>query len=55
MTKTIKRDWGEMKKNCVVTIYRHIRSSMDREAIEHLLSIQKLPQWIKKLSRSYRD
>ena len=28
-------------------------TSMDREAIEHLSSIQKLSQWIKKLSSSY--
>ena len=28
---------------------------MDREAIEHLSNIQKLPRWIKKLLRSYRD
>ena len=30
-------------------------TSMDREAIEHLSSIQKLSQWIKKLSSSYWD
>ena len=29
-TKTVKRDRGEMNKNCVITIYRHIHSSMDR-------------------------
>ena len=28
---------------------------MDREAIEHLSNIQRLPRWIKKLLRSYRD
>ena len=28
---------------------------MDREAIEHLSSIHKLPRWIEKLLRSYRD
>ena len=77
-TKTIKRDWGEMKKNCTDPIYRKSqismdrkvsrfkmprnsyratiedlsrgvhskRGSMDREAIVHLSSIQKLPRWI---------
>ena len=31
------------------------RVSMDREAIEHLLSIQRVSRWIKQLSRSYQE
>ena len=31
------------------------KGSMDRKAIEHLSSMQKLPRWIEKLSISYRD
>ena len=93
-TKTVERDRGEMKKNRVVTIYRHIcnltyqqvskikicqkelsssyrevsiakgarasiehteNSLVDQEVIKHLSSIQKLPWWIKKLSKSYWD
>ena len=51
-------DWEVLRiKICQKELSRGVHSkvtSMDREAIEHLLSIQKLPRWIKKLLRSYR-
>ena len=45
-------------KNSQMELSRGVHSnltSMDREAIENLSSIQKLSQWIEKLLRSYRD
>ena len=45
-------------KNSQMELSRGVHSKvtlMDREAIKHLLSIQKLPRWIEKFSRSYRD
>ena len=45
-------------KNSQMELSRGVHSKvtlMDREAIENLSSIQKLPWWIKKLLSSYRD